>query len=188
MNVFAVAGSTRPQSWNKQLVKLGVAELQRRGVTVDLYDLTPESAPVFLDDLVVANRMPPQVLELKERVRRADGVLIATPEYNYSIPGPLKNFIDWLSRPPKDNPFRGKVAALMGATPGAGGTIQAQLQLRHVLSAALLAWVLPGPSFTLSKAAELLDAQGQLKEEADRKRLTDWVGRFLDALERFEPR
>jgi chromate reductase len=137
---------------------------------------------VFLDDLVAAGRIPPHVLELKQRVRSADGVLIATPEYNYSIPGPLKNLLDWLSRPPTDNPLKGKLVAQLGATPGPGGTTQAQSVLRHVVGVALFAWVLPGPAFTLSKAAEAFDQGGGLREEADSKRLRDYLGRFVEAL------
>lgn len=182
MNVLAFAGSTRPESWNKKLVRLGEAELQRLGVSVDHYELTQESAPVYLDDLVQAGKIPPPVLELKERVRKADGVLIATPEYNYSLPGPLKNLLDWLSRPPKDNPFKGKLVAQLGCTPGPGGTIQAQNALRHVVGVSLFAWVLPGPAFTLSKVTDAIGADGQLKDDADKKRLADYVQRFVEAL------
>lgn len=182
MNVLAFAGSTRPESWNKRLIRLGEAELQRLGVTVDHFELTAENVPVFLDDLVQAGRIPPVVLDLKERVRKADGVLIATPEYNYSIPGPLKNLLDWLSRPPKDNPFKGKVVAQLGATPGPGGTIQAQNALRHVVGVSLFAWVVPGPACTFSKIADAIGADGQLKEDSDKKKLGDYLQRFVEAM------
>jgi chromate reductase len=182
MNVLAVAGSTRPASWNRKVLKLAVAELKSLGVAVDHYELEHDAVPVFLDDLVTSGRIPPHVLELKERIRKADGVLVCSPEYNYSIPGPLKNLLDWLSRPPKDNPLRGKLCAQMGVTPGPGGTVQAQNMIRHILSVALFAHVLPGPAFTLSNVPELLDESGQLKDEANRKRLADFVGRFTDAL------
>jgi chromate reductase len=182
MNVLCFAGSTRPQSWNKKLVKLAEAELARLGVSVDHFELTAEWAPVYLDDVVVSGQLPAGVLDLKQRVRKADGVLICTPEYNYSIPGPLKNLVDWLSRPPKDNPFRGKLVAQLGATPGPGGTIQAQNALRHILGVALFAWVLPGPAFTLSKIPDLLDESGQLKDEANKKQLAEFVERFVTAL------
>lgn len=182
MNILCFAGSTRPQSWNKKVLKLAEGELQRLGATVDHFELTEESVPVYLDDLVTGGRIPPPVLDLKERVRKADGVLIATPEYNYSIPGPLKNLLDWLSRPPKDNPFKGKLVAQLGVTPGPGGTIQAQNALRHLVGVSLLAWVMPGPAFTLSKIPELLDESGALKDEATKKQLGDFVGRFVEAL------
>lgn len=182
MNVFAVVGSTRPESWNRKVMKLAVAELQKQGVTVDPYELSHESVPVFLDDLVTSGRIPPHVLELKERVRKSDGVLIASPEYNYSMPGPLKNLLDWLSRPPKENPFRGKLVAQMGVTTGPGGTIQAQNAVRHVVGVSLFAWVLPGPAFTLSKVPDLLDEHGALKDDATKKQLADFIGRFVEAL------
>ena len=182
MNVLAFAGSTRPESWNKKLIRLGEAELQRLGVSVDHWELTAEVVPVFLDDLVTGGKIPPAVLDLKERVRKADGVLIASPEYNYSMPGPLKNVLDWLSRPPKDNPFKGKLVGQLGATPGPGGTIQAQNALRHALGVALFAWVLPGPACTFSKIDGAIGPDGQLKEDADKKRLADYVQRFVEAL------
>ena len=182
MMVLAFAGSTRPGSWNKKLLKLAEAELARLGVSVDHFELTQEAVPVFLDDLVTGGKIPQPVLDLKERVRKADGVLVCTPEYNYGIPGPLKNLIDWLSRPPKENPFKGKLVAQLGATPGAGGTIQAQNALRHALGVALFAWVLPGPAFTVSQIAEAMDESGALKDEKQRKQLADYVQRFVDAL------
>src|SRR5437762_2707701 len=106
MKIFSFAGSTRPGSWNKKLLAVAEAELKKLGAEVDHLDFTAATVPVFDDDLIQAARFPPGVLDYKERIRKADGVLICSPEYNYSIPGPLKNFLDWLSRPPKDNPFR----------------------------------------------------------------------------------
>jgi hypothetical protein len=106
----------------------------------------------------------------------------ANPEYNYGIPGPLKNLIDWLSRPPKENPFRGKVTAQLGVTPGPGGTIQAQNALRHLLGVALFCRVMPGPSFTVSKIHEQLDDAGAFKDAALQKQLVEHVERFVAAL------
>ena len=184
MNVVTFAGSTRAAavSVNKKVLKLAEAELQRLGVSVDHYELTHESVPVYLDDLVASGHIPPAVLDLKERVRKADGVLICTPEYNYSVPGPLKNLLDWLSRPPKDNPFRGKVTAQLGVTGGPGGTLQAQNALRHTLGVALFAWVLPGPSCTFSKIGDALNESGELKDPAHQKQLADYLQRFVDAI------
>ncbi len=184
MNVLTLAGSTRAasESWNKKVLRLAEAELQRLGVSVDPFELGPESVPVYLDDLVTSGKPPAAVVDLKERIRKADGVLICTPEYNYSIPGPLKNLLDWTSRPPKENPWRGKVTAQLGATGGPGGTLQAQNALRHVLGVALFAWVLPGPSCTFSKIADALDESGQLKDDAQKKQLADYVQRFVEAL------
>ncbi|MBK7864421.1 MAG: NAD(P)H-dependent oxidoreductase [Archangiaceae bacterium] len=184
MNVLCFAGSTRAESLNKKVLKLAEAELQRLGVTVDSFDLTDASVPVFLDDLVQAGKIPQPVLDLKERVRKADAVLICTPEYNYSVPGPLKNLLDWLSRPPKDNPFKGKLTAQMGVTGGMGGTLQAQNALRHVLGVALFAWVLPGPAYTWAKVMDKLDPSGAFKEAADQKQLADFIERLVGELKK----
>src|SRR4051794_4968395 len=114
MKVLAFAGSTRAASWNKKVLKLAVAELERLKVEVDLLDFTDHTVPVLLEERTVPGQQPPEVVAIKERVRAADGLLIATPEYNYSIPGSLKNLLDWVSRPPKENPLRGKLVAQLG--------------------------------------------------------------------------
>jgi chromate reductase, NAD(P)H dehydrogenase (quinone) len=182
MRVLAFAGSTRPESWNKKLIRLAEAELHRLGVSIDHFELTADAVPVFLDDLVTGGKIPPPVLDLKERVRRADGVLIATPEYDYSVPGPLKNLLDWLSRPPKDNPFKGKLVGQLGASPGPGGTLQAQNALRHVVGVALFAWVLPGPACTFARVEDLMGSDGAFKGEAEKKKLAAYVERFVEEL------
>jgi chromate reductase, NAD(P)H dehydrogenase (quinone) len=184
MNVFAFAGSTRAGSWNKKLLTLAEAELKQRGIGIDHLDFTAATVPVFDDDLVTSGRIPAAVLELKARVAKADGLLLSSPEYNHSIPGPLKNFIDWLSRPPKDNPFKDKPVALLGATTSGGATLQAQLALRHVLGEALAARPVPGPAFTVAKVDEAFDEAGQLKDDGYRRRLGSYLERFVDELKR----
>lgn len=180
MKIFAFAGSSKTTpSWNKKLLALAEAELTKGGAEIDHLEFTAATAPVFDDELVVTNRIPPAVLELKERIRKCDAVLIATPEYNYSLPGPLKNLLDWLSRPPKDNPFKGKVFASLGATIGLSGTLWAQKELRHVMGTALQTRPMPGMPFTLQKAPDAIDEQGQLKDEAQRKVLADFCARLL---------
>jgi chromate reductase, NAD(P)H dehydrogenase (quinone) len=184
VKVFAMDGSTRPGSWNKKLLKLGVAELKKHGAEVDLLELAASTVPVFDDDLVRGEKIPAGVRAIKERIRAADGLLICTPEYNYSVPGPLKNFIDWMSRPPSQNPFKGKLTAQMGATPGSGGTIQAQAMLKHILGVGVGAFVMPGMAYTVSKVESALDPEGQLKDDAQKKHLADFIGRFTDELQK----
>lgn len=176
MNVIAFSGSLRSGSWNTKLVAEAVAGLTARGVTVDLWDFRAAKVPIYDPDTSDASPAP-QVLDFKARVARSHGVLISAPEYNYSLSGALKNLIDYASRPPRDNPFPGKVVAQLGATPGPGGTLQGQIMLRHVVMA-LQAHSLPG-AFTLSRASEAFDEQGQLKDEAHRKNLGAFLDRFV---------
>jgi chromate reductase len=145
------------------------------------FDLAP--IPMYDGDLE-AQGTPEPVEALKRAIREADGLLIATPEYNYGVPALLKNAIDWASRPPKDSPLRERPAALMGASPGMGGTIRAQLQLRQsfVFTQTL---AMPQPEVAVAKAHEKFDAGGNLTDEATRAFLRTmleafavWIGRL----------
>jgi chromate reductase len=127
---------------------------------------------------------PPAVVELRAAVRRADAVLIATPEYNYGIPAVLKNAIDWLSRPPSDSPLVNKPTAIMGASGGVVGTARAQQQLRLILTGTRTPVMLP-PEILVGTAQEKFDAAGRLTDEATRKFLADGLRSFVDWIERF---
>ena len=179
--VFAFASSLRAASWNKKLLAVAVKELQTLGVAVDVFDLKAANIPVFDNDLL-EQAIPAGVADFKARVLKASAVLIVTPEYNYGIPGVLKNVIDWASRPPPTNPFRGKLVAHMGATPGGQGTIQSQAQLRHILSVGVMAWVLPGLAMGLSGADKAFDDSGALIDPQGKKNLTSFLGRFVEEL------
>ena len=129
--------------------------------------------------------MPEPVRELKERIAAASGLLLVTPEYNSSIPGVFKNAIDWLSRPGSDiaRVFGGKPVALMGATPGRGGTIQAQGAWLQVLRALGTApWF--GPRMMVSAAGSLFDATGRLTDEATSKQLAAFVAGFVQVVKK----
>lgn len=179
--VLAFAASLRAASWNKKLLAVAVKELAALGVSVDVFDLAAANIPVFDDDLL-QKEVPAGVADFKARVAKASAVLIVTPEYNYGIPGVLKNVIDWASRPPPTNPFRGKLVAHMGATPGGTGTIQAQQQLHHILSVGVMAWVLPGLAMGLSAADKAFDASGALTDPVGKKNLASFLGRFVEEL------
>jgi len=132
LNILAFAGSLRSESFNRkalQIAKQIAVELNTIVVELDLKTL---NLPMLDEDLR-ANGFPESVKKLKDAIASADVLLIATPEYNHSIPGVLKNAIDWASD--KTNPFDGKVAAIFGASNGLNGTLRAQLHLRQVLSA-----------------------------------------------------
>ncbi len=180
MKIFAVAGSLRAQSFNKKLLALAVSQLQGAGAEVDVYDLKAANLQQYDADVEATSGLPAVVVDLKERIVKADGLLLVSPEYNYSIPGVLKNAIDWASRPPATNPFKGKLVAQMGVTTGQGGTLQAQSAIRHIM-VGCMAWSLPG-WFVVSKAQEAFDDQGQLKDAAQKEQLAKFLGRFLDEL------
>ena len=129
MRLLGISGSLRSGSLNTQLLRLAAEELPE-GVELELYD-DLASIPPFDQDLV--DLAPDQVERLKEAVAEADAILVATPEFNGSIPGQLKNAIDWVSRPLADNPARGKPAAVIGASTSSFGGIWAQRELRKVL-------------------------------------------------------
>src|SRR5688500_14586564 len=185
VRILAVAGSLRKDSLNRKLLALAVrevmragAEVEKAGVEVDVVDLKALALPVYDGDLEAA-AFPPAATELRERIARSKGLLIATPEYNHSIPGGLKNAIDWASRPPTGSPFRDKPALLMGATPGPGGTLYAQNHLREALTT-LGAWLLPA-SFSLSGAGDAFDERSELKDEKKRGHLAKVVTQLVHA-------
>ena len=184
LRVLALSGSLRTASWNSKLLKTAAEALRSKGVIVDIFDFKAANIPVYDADIHEANPAA-GVVDFKNRLRAAHGFMLASPEYNYSIPGGLKNLFDIASRPPAENPFKGKVSAQLGATPGPGGTLQAQVSIRHILSG-LMCFPLPG-QFVVSKAAEAFDEKGQLKDEMQRKQLDALLDRFVAELKLRNP-
>ena len=179
LRILGIPGSLRQASYNRGLLK-AAQEVVPKDVKIELTDLA--AIPLFNAD-VEAKGDPEPVREFKERIRAADALLIATPEYNYNIPGVLKNAIDWASRPPADSVLRQKPIALMGASPGRFGTTRAQLALRQVF-VFTDSLVLIKPELMVSGAAQLFDTEGNLWDEETRRRvrglleaLRDWVHR-----------
>lgn len=177
--VFAFSGSLRTGSWNTKLLDLAVPVLRAKGVEVDVWNFRAANVPIYDPDTSDSN-YPPALTDAKERIRAADGVLMVSPEYNNSMPGSLKNLIDFLSRPPREQPFRGKLVAHLGATPGGFGTLYSQAVGRQVMNA-LGAWSLPG-HYVVSNAATAFADDGQLKEAARAKDLDTFLTRYADAL------
>lgn len=167
-----MSGSLRRGSFNTGLVRAAL-DMPPDGMTIETHDLA--AIPIYNDDVRVAG-YPPEVAAWREAIRRADALLIATPEYNYSVPGVLKNAIDWASRPP-DQPLDGKPLAIMGASGGLGGTMRAQYHLRQI---AVFVNLLPlnRPELMVRSAAEKFDADGTLTDQDTRKR----VRTLLEAL------
>jgi chromate reductase len=130
MKILGLIGSLRRDSYNAMLMR-AAGELLPPGVELVIFD-DLRDIPAFDEDLET-DPAPAAVTALKDAIAEADGVLIATPEYNGSVPGFLKNALDWVSRPFEDNPLRNKPAAVMGASTGMFGAVWAQAELRKVL-------------------------------------------------------
>lgn len=183
--VVAMAGSLRRGSINGALLR-AAKELAPPGLKVEIVSL--RSLP-FYDGDVEAEGVPPAVAELRRKVETADGLLLATPEYNHGIPAVLKNAVDWLSRPPRPQSLDGKPVAILGATPGSFGTRAAQYQLRQCLTP-LNALVMPQPQMLVRGASGLFEEEVEeegprLTDEATRKRLAAFLEAFRVWISRF---
>lgn len=177
MKIIALSGALRRASYNTALLR-AAAGLAPEGVSIELRTL--HGIPLYDGD-VEAEGMPPAVTALREAIRAADALLIGTPEYNNSIPGVLKNGLDWLSRPSGEGGklFGGKPTALVGATPGGFGTVQSQDALLSVLRAfGNDFWM--GGRLMVSKAGTVFDADGQLIDGKVRAQLQQFVQGFVD--------
>ena len=157
--ILGIAGSLRQLSYNRGALR-AAAQLMPAGTTLDIFDL--DGIPGFNEDN--ENNPPAKVTDLKQRIRAADALLIATPEYNYSVPGVLKNAIDWASRPYGDNAWSGKPAAIIGASIGSLGTARAQYHLRQIF-VTLNVFAINQPEIMIADAAGKFDAHGNLSDE-----------------------
>jgi chromate reductase len=173
IHVFAVAGSLRRASFNRSLLRAAV-DLAPEGMTFDVYE-DLGSIPPYDDDLR-AQGLPATVVDLIARIAKADAVLFATPEYNYSVPGVLKNALDWASRG-KPQPFAGKACAIMGANPAALGAVRAQYHLRQIC-VYLDMHPVNKPEVIVTFATEKFDAEGRLTDAPTR----EIVGMLMSAL------
>jgi chromate reductase len=183
LTVCGIAGSLRQASYNRALLR-AAQTLAPEGMQVVVCDL---SLIPFYNADQDGEVKPEPVVALKEAINRADALLFVTPEYNHSIPGVLKNAIDWASRPAGRSPLAGKPAAIMGASQGVWGTVRAQAHLRQVL-AATRTQVLLKPEVLVAHAAQKFDAHGQLIDESTRARvrelliaLAEWTHRLRSA-------
>ncbi len=173
MIFLGISGSLRKDSLNTRLLR-AAQELAPDGVTIDILDIS--DIPLYNEDIRVSG-YPPTVTAMREAIRAADALLIATPEYNYSVPGVLKNAIDWASRPP-DQPFAGKPLGIMGASGGLSGTMRAQYHLRQI---AVFVDLIPinKPEVMVRNGSDKFDAAGRLTDEDTRA----YVKKLVEALE-----
>ena len=165
IKVLGIAGSLREGSYNRALLR-AARDLAPEGLEIRIFERLAD-IPLYNED-VRAHGDPEPVVALKEAIRRADALLWATPEYNYSIPGVLKNAIDWASRPPKDSPLNGKPVAIMGATTGLWGTVRSQMHLRQVCVFTNM-HPLNKPQVLVARAASKFDDDGHLTDETTRR-------------------
>ena len=173
MRVLGIAGSLRKASFNRALLR-AAQELAPKEMEITVFDLAP--IPPYDED-VEKEGDPGPVAALKDAIRAADALLFVSPEYNYGIPGVLKNAIDWASRPPGKSPLNGKPAAIMGASQGTGGTMRMQLALRQTF-VFTETYAMLKPEVYVARAQEKFDAEGRLTDEKTR----EFVGTLLAAL------
>lgn len=179
MNIITIAGSLRKSSFNRGLLR-AAAELAPEGVT--LADLSYRDIPPFDGDVAAAGS-PESVEAFKAAIAAADGLLIATPEFNYSVPGVLKNAIDWASRPAYASVFARKPVAIVSASPSAVGGARAQGQLKQNLLG-IIADIYPAPEFAMGGARAKFDAEGRLADDPTRELLTGFLGGFVEFVDR----
>jgi len=173
VKIFAFAGSLRKGSYNKSLLR-AAQELVPEGAELETFDL--EGMPLFNQD--TENHPPEKVKEFKAKIKAADAILIVTPEYNYSIPGVLKNAIDNASRPYGDNAFDGKPVAIMGASVGMLGTARAQYHLRQSF-VFLNMHPLNQPEVMVPFAQEKIDPSGRVTDPKTKDKIKELLEAFV---------
>jgi chromate reductase len=182
MKVLGFAGSLRAGSLNRALLAAAI-EAAPPSLELSIFDL--REIPLYDGD-VEAKGDPDGVARFKAAIRAADGVLIATPEYNHGVPGVTKNAIDWASRPPRQAPLDGKPVAIMGASPGITGTARGQSQLRQAFEFTN-SFCMPQPELLVFRAHEKFDAAGKLTDEATRTHLAGFLTAFEAWVRRLRP-
>lgn len=180
--LVGISGSLRKHSFNSGLLRAAQGEAPPSAI-IEIASIA--AVPLYDADVEERDGIPPPVEALKEMIATADGLLLATPEYNNGIPGVFKNAIDWASRPPADIPrvFRGKPVAIIGASPGGFGTILAQdswLSVMRTLGAEL--WT--GGRMVVSGAGKAFDGEGNLVDAEVRERLKQYLAGFVEFVQR----
>ena len=173
ITILGIAGSLRKESWNKGALRAAQA-LCPEGAKIEIYDLA--GLPLFNQD---EEKNPnPAVADFKNAIRAADAILIATPEYNYGMPGVLKNALDVASRPYGDNAWNGKPCAILSAAMSMGGGVRSQYQLRQAFVFLNLDAVVQ-PEVAIGNAMQRFDAQGNLTDETSKKLIAQLLQNLL---------
>lgn len=182
LQILGFAGSLRAASYNRALLRIA-ASVMPDNVDFKIFDLKP--IPLYDGDVEDVG-FPESVQEFRSEIAKADALLIATPEYNHSFSGVLKNAIDWASRPP-DGPLPQKPVALFGAAAGMFGSATAQQHLRHVLGR-LDMYVLNNPTLFVPAAYNAFDSEGNFKDDAMRQRVQNLIAALIDWTNLLKPR
>mgnify|MGYP000172587320 CR=1 FL=1 len=172
--ILAISGSLRKGSYNNGLLE-AARELAPKNCDFEIFSL--KEIPIYNQD--EENPLPPSVAALKAKIKEADSILIATPEYNYSFSGVLKNAIDWSSRPYGDNSWNNKKVGLMGASMGLQGTSRAQYHLRQVFLC-LNIHVLNKPEILISAAHEKFDKTGNLLDPKTKEKILELLSALMN--------
>jgi NAD(P)H-dependent FMN reductase len=178
MRIIGIAGSLRAGSFNAALLRAAVEECPKQA-SLEIESI--RGIPLYDGDVEAASGIPPRAAELKERIAGADALLLVTPEYNNSIPGVFKNAIDWMTRPPADVPrvFKGRAVGLIGASPGAFGTVLSQAAWLPIFrTLGMRPWF--GQQLYVGNAAKVFDASGRLADDAIRGRLRKYLEGFVE--------
>lgn len=180
IEILGIAGSLRRDSFNRLALR-AAQELAPAGVKIKPFELSV--IPIYNQD--EEKILPASVIELKRHILGADAILFATPEYNYSVPGVLKNAIDWASRPYGESAWRGKPAAIIGASPSRLGSARAQYHLRQIL-VSLDMPTLNQPEVQIDNASQRFDAAGRLIDATLRKNLEHLITALAASVRRAE--
>ena len=172
IRILGIAGSLRRESYNRSTLR-AATELAPEGATIEIFGL--DGIPGFNQD--EEQNPPEKVAEFKRKIREADAILFVTPEYNYSVPGVLKNAIDWASRPYGDSAWNGKPAAIMGASIGGIATARAQYHLRQMM-VFLNMFPVNQPEVMIGNCGDKFDQQGNLTDETTK----DFIRQLLESL------
>lgn len=182
VRILVIAGSTRTEAYSKKLAHAAVRSVEQAGASATFVDLRDYPMPLYDGDLEAAGGLPEQAIRLRDLMQRHDALLIATPEYNSSIPAVLKNALDWLSRPhaaePGVSPYRNKVAGLLSSSPGPMGGLRGLVHLRQILQN--VGCLVITEQFALGSAGSAFAADGSLAEARQAEGVAAVVRRLVE--------
>lgn len=187
--ILAFAGSLRKDSYNKKLIRIAAEGAKDAGADVTLIELNDFPLPHYNEDIEKSEGLPENALKLKKLMKESDGFMIATPEYNSSLPGVLKNVIDWTSRkatPDESNLscFTDKLAILLSASPGNFGGLRSLIHLRAILEN-IFTMVIPEQK-AISQASEAFDSDGNLKNQKQQQSIKALAKKLVDTIRKLK--